>query len=257
MILSFRKWMFRVWYWYVNRADKNAEVLFMNYGYKYAGDQIELEPEDEPNRYSVQLYHLLGSSASIAGKKIAEIGCGRGGGLSYIARTYSPASALGIDISTTAVNFCKKNYKIEGLTFAIGDAQDLSLLHNDSLDVIINCESSHRYPRMDLFLKEVNRILRPGGIFLYTDFCYDHEMPDIRKQLVESGLIITIESLITDNVVKALQADDHRRRSLVKKLTPGFLHKQAFNFAGNIGGETYNNFVTNKYHYYFYILQKK
>jgi hypothetical protein len=68
MIISFRKWMFRVWYWYVNRVDKNAEVLFMNYGYKYAGDQIELEPEDEPNRYSVQLYHLLGSSAGIAGK---------------------------------------------------------------------------------------------------------------------------------------------------------------------------------------------
>jgi len=257
MKLSFRKWMFRVWYWYVNRLDKNAEILFMNYGYAYSGNQIKLDPEDEPNRYSVQLYHLLGSSASLAGKNIAEIGCGRGGGLSYIVRAFSPASALGIDISTSAVNFCRKNYNIEGLTFAIGDAQNLTFLHDNSLDAIINCESSHRYPRMDLFFREVYRILRPGAVFLYTDFCYDHEMPDIRKHLDESGLTIASEMLITDNVVKALQADDQRRRSLVKRLTPGFLHKQAFNFAGNIGGETYNNFATHKYHYYFYVLQKK
>lgn len=257
MIISFRKWMFRVWYWYVNRLDKNAEILFMNYGYKYAGNQIELEPEDEPNRYSVQLYHLLGSSASIAGKNIAEIGCGRGGGLSYIVRTFAPASAIGIDISTSAVNFCRKNYNLEGLTFAIGDAQNLSFIPDNSLDIVINCESSHRYPRIDLFFKEVYRILRPGASLLYTDFGYDHEMAGIRELLNESGLTITNEMLITDNVVKALQADDHRRRNLVIKLTPGFLHKPAFNFAGNVGGETYNQFATNKYHYFFYVLQKR
>lgn len=257
MIISFRKWMFRVWYWYVNRLDKNAEILFMNYGYKYAGDQIELEPEDEPNRYSVQLYHLLGSSASITGKNIAEIGCGRGGGLSYIVRTFAPASAIGIDISTSAVNFCKKNYNLEALTFAIGDAQSLSFIPDNSLDIVINCESSHRYPRIDLFFKEVYRILRPGASLLYTDFGYDHEMADIRELLNESGLTITNEMPITDNVVKALQADDQRRRNLVIKLTPGFLHKPAFNFAGNVGGETYNQFATNKYHYFFYVLQKR
>jgi ubiquinone/menaquinone biosynthesis C-methylase UbiE len=257
MMISFRKWMFRIWYWYVNRADKNAEVLFMNYGYKYAGDQIELEPADEPNRYSVQLYHLLGSSAAIAGKNIAEIGCGRGGGLSYIVRTFAPASARGIDISTSAINFCRKNYNLEGLTFVIGDAQDLSFIPDNSLDIIINCESSHRYPRMDLFFKEVHRILRPGASLLYTDFGFDHEMAGIKKLLDESGLIFTREMEITDNVVKALEADDSRRRNLVKRLTPAFLHKQAFNFAGNVGGETYNLFASNKYHYFFYVLQKR
>jgi SAM-dependent methyltransferase len=87
------------------------------------------------------------------------------------------------------------------------------------------------------FFKEVYRILRPGALLLYTDFGFDHEMAGIRNLLDESGLTLANEMIITDNVVKALQADDHRRRTLVKRLTPGFLHKQAFNFAGNIGGE--------------------
>jgi ubiquinone/menaquinone biosynthesis C-methylase UbiE len=188
---------------------------------------------------------------------IAEIGCGRGGGLSYIVRTFAPASARGIDISTSAINFCRKNYNLEGLTFVIGDAQDLSFIPDNSLDIIINCESSHRYPRMDLFFKEVHRILRPGASLLYTDFGFDHEMAGIKKLLDESGLIFTREMEITDNVVKALEADDSRRRNLVKRLTPAFLHKQAFNFAGNVGGETYNLFASNKYHYFFYVLQKR
>ena len=36
-------------------------------------------------------------------------------------------------------------------------------------DYVINVESCHRYENIGQFLKEVRRVLRPGGFFLVTD----------------------------------------------------------------------------------------
>jgi len=64
------------------------------------------------------------------------------------------------------------------------------------------------------------------------------------------------ERFINQEVVAALESDDERRRKLVKKLAPAFLHKTALNFAGTIGSETYNQFVSRKYIYFSYVLKK-
>ena len=72
---NFREYMFRIWYWYVNRVDKNAEILFMNFGFSDPDHDIPLDKENEPNRYSIQLYHHLAIEAEIENKNIVEIGC--------------------------------------------------------------------------------------------------------------------------------------------------------------------------------------
>jgi ubiquinone/menaquinone biosynthesis C-methylase UbiE len=252
---NFRIWMFRVWYWYVNKIDKNVAILFMNFGYADTDQIIRLDVHDESNRYSIQLYHHLASNVHITNKDICEIGCGRGGGLEYITRFFSPASAIGIDLDKSAVAFCNRYYAVKGLSFLQGDAQEITL-DNNSYDVVINVESSHRYPDMNLFLKEVYRILRPEGYLLFADFRYDFEIPILQKQLLSSGMTILKEEFITRQVVNALKLDDERKRKLVKKLTPIFLHKAALNFAGAIGSETYNRFVSGEYVYFSYILKK-
>lgn len=255
MKFNFRESLFRIWYWYVSKVDKNAEVLFMNYGFAEDGKNVTLDDQNEPNRYSIQLYNHLACETEIKDKDIVEIGCGRGGGLSYITNSYAPASAIGIDLNDRAISFCKDHYKQKELTFLQGDAQNLNL-ENSNYDVVMNVESSHRYPDMMAFLKEVSRVLRPGGHFLYTDFRYDYEMEDLKKELELSGLTVVKERMITKEVVKALELDDKRRRDLIKKLTPKFLHKIALNFAGTIGSETYNQFASEKYIYYSYVLKK-
>ena len=64
------------------------------------------------------------------------------------------------------------------------------------------------------------------------------------------------ERNINKEVITALELDDPRKRSLVKKLTPKFLHKIALNFSGTIGSETFNQFASNEYIYFSYILIK-
>ena len=144
----------------------------------------------------------------------------------------------------------------KGLSFAQGDAQKLSFLKDNSFDAILNVESSHRYSNMDIFLNEVHRLLRPGGYFLFTDFRWDWEKPELKQQLADSGLRILKEDMITNHVVDALEADDARKRTLVKKMVPGFVHNAALNFAGTIGSKTFNHFTSRKYDYYHYVMQK-
>ncbi|MBI9052798.1 MAG: class I SAM-dependent methyltransferase [Bacteroidales bacterium] len=255
MKFNIRESMFRIWYWYVNKVDKNAEVLFMNYGYSDNDQKVSLNVQNEPNRYSIQLYHHLAVETEIKNKDIAEIGCGRGGGLSYITNNFSPASAKGVDLDSIAVSFGNRHYNDNKMSFLQGDAQNLSL-DNNAYDVVFNVESSHRYPDMMAFLGEISRILRPDGHFLYTDFRYDYEMEDLKKELDASGLTILKERMITKEVVTALEKDDARRRELIKKLAPKFLHKIALNFAGTVGSETYDQFASGKYVYYSYVLKK-
>ena len=247
---------FKVWYWYVSNIDKNAEVRFMNFGYSSTDQKLALSEEDEPNRYSIQLYHQIVESLDLEGKSLLEVGSGRGGGLSYVAKNFGLKTAVGVDLNQRAVNFCNDFYKIDGLSFQQGNAQNIAL-KDQSFDVLLNVESSHRYPDFMAFLGEVKRILKPGGYFLFTDFRYDWEMPELNAELESLGFERIRYANITPNVVKSLELDDERRKVLIKKLAPKVLHPIALNFAGTVGSETYNWFNTGKYEYFSYVFQKK
>lgn len=255
MNVSFRGRLFKIWYWYINSADKNAEVMFMNYGYSNPEEQLDLREMDRPNRYSIQLYHHTASGVDLKNKDIIEIGCGRGGGLSYVTRQFSPSSALGIDLDKGAADFCARHYKQQTLSFSRGDAQNVPATR-DTFDVVLSVESSHRYQEMKVFLEEVRRVLRPGGYFLFTDFRFDYEMSELKEQLQSCNMRILKEEMITSNVIDALEKDDDRRRRLVRGLAPWFLRGLALDFAGAVDSTTYRRFVTEKYMYFNYIMQK-
>lgn len=249
---SLRALMFKVWYGYISLIDKDADVLFMNYGYHDSEEQIKLDPEYEKNRYSIQLYHRLANAVDLKGKSIVEIGCGRGGGLAYITKRFSPSSALGIDLNKRAANFGNKHYKIEGLKFQEGNAMGLPL-SDQSFDIVLNVESSHRYPDFDTFLSEVKRVLKPNGYFLFTDFRYSKDFQHMEEKLQEMGMSKIEGHRINKNVVEALNKDNGRRQLLVNKLMPKFLHKTALNFAGAVGSNTYNMIDDGRFDYFLYV----
>ena len=246
---------FKIWYWYISTVDKKAEVTFMNYGYSKNNYKIKLDENDEKNRYYAQLYNYIAGGADIKGKDILEVGCGRGGGLSYINRYLSPNSATGLDLNKKAIDFCKKYYSNEGLKFLQGNAQSLSFQDN-TYDVVINVESSHRYSHMDRFLAEVYRVLKPGGYFLFADFRHENELEELYAQLKTSNFILVKSEIITPNVLEALKISSTERENLVDKLVPKFLRGLGKNFAGTEGTAVYNKFATQEFEYLFYILMK-
>ena len=126
MVDKLKNFLFRIWYWYLSTIDRNAQVIFMNYGYSNDKHKIKLDENDEKNRYSIQLYHLVATGIDIKGKDILEVGCGRGGGLSYINRYLEPGLVTGVDLSNKAIEFYKKYYANERIKFSQADAQNLN-----------------------------------------------------------------------------------------------------------------------------------
>jgi tRNA G46 methylase TrmB len=63
---------------------------------------------DKFDVYRFQLYHHIvmdfGGINNLNGKMVLETGCGRGGGIHYLARELHPSHALGIDISQAQVS---------------------------------------------------------------------------------------------------------------------------------------------------------
>jgi ubiquinone/menaquinone biosynthesis C-methylase UbiE len=255
--IGMRKFLWQFWHKLLIRYDKDISANFMNYGYSSLnGDRPPvLAEKDEENRYCIQLYDQLARKVDLQDKEILEVGSGRGGGASYISRYYSPGKYIGMDISASIINFCNRYYNIPGLSFEKGSAEMLPY-EDQSFDVLINVESARAYNNLDVFFKEVHRVLRPGGFFLITDM--------IEKQLVDRLFYLLIDnqfeaisvSNITKNVITALEKDTERREELIRNNIPGFLRKAFSHFAGSQGSARYFSFKDNTFEYWSYVLKK-
>jgi ubiquinone/menaquinone biosynthesis C-methylase UbiE len=246
------------WYQYLSRLDRDADWTFMNYGYAPLDSrwpEIKLRDEDQANRYCLQLYQRVVGAVGLQGKDLLEVGCGRGGGASFVRRYLKPRSVTGVDFSSGAVAFCKSHYRLKGLSFLQGDAENLPCPSN-SFDVVINVESSHCYNSMERFLHEVRRVLRPQGSFLFADLCRREEVPLLYEQLRRSGLKILEVERVTPNVLRALELDNERRLSLIRSKAPEFLRERVQQFAGVVGSPVYKRFHSREWEYLRFVLQK-
>lgn len=230
----------------------------MNYGYAEPGsttNAFDLQPDDEAERYPIALYHHVATLAPVSGHDVLEVGSGRGGGASYVARYLKPRRMVGIDLSGKAVSFSNRRHGLDNLHFRQGDAERLPF-DDQSFDSVINVESSFCYPSIDGFFAEVKRVLRPGGHLHYTDLRLAHEMEDWRDAIARSGFDIVFERDITTNVIEALHRDSARRRDGGRKIAGGPLSGIADVFTGvdgtripsllASGGMAYHSFLLRK-----------
>ena len=105
-------------------------------------------------------------------KEILEIGCGNGVQTLYINASYHPLRITGIDLSKANIEIAnseRERADINNARFLVDDAQNLTQISSDSIDVLLNIESAFHYPDKSAFLKEAHRVLRPGGQFLIAD----------------------------------------------------------------------------------------
>ena len=252
-----RRPMWRIWHKLLIRFVKDNSVNFMNYGYtSLNGDKpIELEREDEKNRFCIQLYDHVVSSVKLENKKVLEIGSGRGGGAHYIARYYKPQKYTGVDISSSVIKYCNQCYNVPGLSFIQGRGEKIPF-DVGTYDAVVNIESARCYSDLKTFFSEVHRILSPNGHFLFADMIEKKEVEDIRKKLLSCGFNINNEKEITKNVAKGLEMDTKRREILIQKKIPGMLKKLFTKFAGTKGTKRFDSFNNGKFEYWSFVLTK-
>lgn len=174
--------------------------VFMNLGFVTGeGDTAlpaTLQSQDEFFRLPIQLYHHLLHSVEIKDRRVLEVGCGGGGGCSYVSRYLNPALMVGLDLVQRNLATCLRSHGADGPVFTRGDALRLPFA-DFSFDVVVNIESSFSYVSIPNFLREVCRVLSPGGSLLIadlrltgTDWGSDKTVAAFEPQIAEAGFEI-------------------------------------------------------------------
>jgi ubiquinone/menaquinone biosynthesis C-methylase UbiE len=254
----FRKIIWKPFYEILAKKFRIFDWHFMNYGYAYAPGQpsLYLRPDDQINRYPIQLYHYLASKVRIEGKDVLEVGSGRGGGSSYINRYLYPKKVTALDIASNAIKWAKEHHQEKDLEFIQGNAEKLPF-PDQAFEVVINVESCHAYPSVPKFLAEVKRVLLPSGYFLCTDLRSPAGMVKLKDTLVASGMEIVGEEDITPNVILAIEEDNPTKEQRIKQHVAKWLRPAFSQFAGIKGSKIHKDLQSRALVYHSYVLRKK
>jgi phthiocerol/phenolphthiocerol synthesis type-I polyketide synthase E len=176
---------------------------FLNYGYRpddHPSHAVIDVPEHYINKNSVRLVLELIGDCPLTGRRVLDVGCGRGGTVHIIATMFNPETVIGLDLSPAAIAFCRDTHRDPRMSFFEGDAERLPFA-DESYDVVTNVESSHTYPDIGAFYAGVFRVLVPGGAFLYTDLQPVQMMTAHLAQLKTLGFVLEEDTDITPNVI--------------------------------------------------------
>lgn len=254
-------WRRKAWQWVYQFLAATYATLdgwtFMNYGYEPLDPAVRplLAAADEPDRYSIQLYHYVATAVPLTGLDVLEVGSGRGGGASYIKRYLAPNTMTGVDFSPAAINFSRTRHKVDNLTFIPGDAEALPFA-DETFDAVINVESSHCYGSMTQFVSQVVRVLRPGGYFLFADFRASQASVQLERHLTQAGLEVVRKVDITPNVLSALDTYNDAKLALIQQQMHWWMRKLFQNFAAVKGSPLYESFKDHSMVYHHYLLRK-
>ena len=144
---------------------------------EYKDSQL-LSKNDEPQADVLRFVKWLRKEIiyDLEKKVVLDLGCGTGRNLLYFADQYS-CSGYGYDFSEEAIRISKKSLQMvkeslrPALVFEERSIGEVLPLEDNSVDIILDVTSSNSLTpdERNVYLKEVDRVLKPGGyIFIRT-----------------------------------------------------------------------------------------
>jgi len=123
------------------------------------------------------LFHSAQISAVIQGcTRVLDLGCGPATQLGQVAQLNPDISFIGADLSETMLESGRKHVTALGLTnveFQLDDITRLQSIADASVDAVMSTVVLHHLPtrqHLDDCLRQIARVLRPGGALYLTDF---------------------------------------------------------------------------------------
>ena len=99
---------------------------------------------------------------------VLDVGCGTGPVISLLSEKYPEKHYVGLDLTPAMI----ETARAKGLPcaeFVVGDAENLPF-GDETFDAVLCSNSFHHYPNPGAFLRETNRVLRPGGKLILRDY---------------------------------------------------------------------------------------
>jgi len=136
-------------------------------------NSLELALMNNPVRAASQWWIesplLIGPRGSLAGKRVLEVGCGRGVGIEILL-ALGAAQVIGFDLDPKMIALAQQRVAKYGdrARVFVGDAEAIDA-PNGSFDAVVDYGIIHHIPNWRQALKEIARVLRPGGVFYFED----------------------------------------------------------------------------------------
>jgi ubiquinone/menaquinone biosynthesis C-methylase UbiE len=176
---------------------------------------------DEVERYRYKEYApwmpRLMEFEKFRGKRLLEIGCGMGTDLLQFAR--GGARCTGIDLTPRSVEITRHRFKLYGAAgnFMLSDGEHLPF-RSESYDVVYSNGVLHHTPDTAGAIREVHRVLRPGGvakIMLYHRNSLNYWIEIVLRRGV-LGLEFLRGRSAAEIMSRVIEFSDHDARPLVK-----------------------------------------
>ncbi|MFN7916644.1 MAG: class I SAM-dependent methyltransferase [Vicinamibacterales bacterium] len=229
----------------------DPRFVFINHGFVEldgSDDFAWVADDDRPWRYNLNLVRQVVRNVPLDGARVLDVSCGRGGTSAYLARYHAPAEVVGVDLLPGHIAFCRATHTAPNLRFIEADAQHLPF-EDASFDVVTNIEASHAYPQLDLFLAEVRRVLRPGGILCLTDNVKAGQIDARTERLRPYGDVRWVRNITAEVTEALLQAREpvlELVADMVRTAGPQGAHMERF---ANAILQCRNNYVAGAWEY--------
>jgi 2-polyprenyl-3-methyl-5-hydroxy-6-metoxy-1,4-benzoquinol methylase len=134
---------------------------------EFTGERYIPSLSDAPISY-YHWHRYLYASGFVADKTVLDIACGEGYGSDLLAQTAKKVTGVDIDLPT--IEHAEKTYRRSNLEFIQGTAGQIPIKGQAVFDMIVSFETIEHLdePQQHVFLGEIKRLLKPGGVLLIS-----------------------------------------------------------------------------------------
>ncbi len=105
-------------------------------------------------------------------KTLLDVGCGTGEFLKTVHSQFPKIKMAGVDLSREMLDVARQKLE-ENINLQNSSSEKLPF-DNESFDVIVSCSAFHFFENPARVLREFQRVLKPKGQIVITDWCHDY-----------------------------------------------------------------------------------
>ena len=153
---------------------------------------VNREARGRQNFQAVQQYLSALPAKDI--RSTLEIGCGIGTVSALLAESYG-LEAWGTDHDPQQIAIAKSLYpETDRLRFQVEDVTGLSF-GDARFDLVITQKVLHHIPRWQKAIREMVRVLQPGGYFIYDDIVFHQSLKKLASRMARGGTPYTFDEI--------------------------------------------------------------
>ena len=149
----------------MSNVDAAEIAKFSELAHRWWDPNSEFKPLHEINPLRLK---WIDQQATLAGKKVLDIGCG--GGILAEAMAATGASVSGIDLAEKALKVAKLHLYESGLSvdYQLVSAEDFAAQHAGEFDVVTCMEMLEHVPDPASIVAACSRLVKPGGRVFFS-----------------------------------------------------------------------------------------